>query len=581
MTFAFGQNVLDGKIARVFLDNFPSQKKTYAIAIVAMIAVAAATSATALLMQLIFDSLSGAEGAWPAAAVAALVVSAFTLKGLASYVQIVAMAKAGNRIVANLQRKIYSKLLRQDARYFETTESSDILMRVTQSAAAARMIIEVIVSGFVRDLLTLLGLICVMVYQHALLSAVFLVIGPLAIFGVRQVLVRVREIMSAELQSLAEIFKALQETSVGMRVIKAFSLEPHMETRMSKAVRDVERRSNALIRLEGVTAPMMDTLAGVAIATIVLVASTQSFGAYQATPGQLMSFVTALLMAYEPAKRLSRMRVQIEAGKVGVDMMYGILDRADTMVDPQDAVELPDGPGRVSLRNVSFSYDGTRKVLDTLSIEFEPNKVTALVGPSGAGKSTVMSLLLRLFDPDEGAVEINGKDIRHVKLKSLRAATAYVGQDVFLFAGTVRDNLRVGKPNASDDEIIKAARLAHAHEFISTLPAGYDTPVGENGVFFSGGQKQRLSLARAILKQAKIILLDEATSALDSESEQHIQFAVRELSPGRTIVMIAHRPETIASADVVIDLNKVQWSYPARADQQSEVAIGPALKEGQ
>jgi ATP-binding cassette subfamily B protein len=581
MTFAFGQNVLDGKIARVFLDNFPSQKKTYAIAIVAMISVAAATSATALLMQLIFDSLSGAEGAWPAAAVATLVVSAFTLKGLASYVQMVAMAKAGNRIVANLQRKIYSKLLRQDARYFETTESSDILMRVTQSAAAARMIIDVIVSSFVRDLLTLIGLICVMVYQHALLSAVFLVIGPLAIFGVRLVLVRVREIMSAELQSLAEIFKALQETSVGMRVIKAFSLEPHMEARMSKAVRDVERRSNALIRLEGVTAPMMDTLAGIAIATIVLVASAQFFGAYQATPGQLMSFVTALLMAYEPAKRLSRMRVQIEAGKVGVDMMYGILDRADTMVDPQDAVELPDGPGRVSLRNVSFSYDGTRKVLDTLSIQFEPNKVTALVGPSGAGKSTVMSLLLRLFDPDEGAVEIDGIDIRHVKLKSLRAATAYVGQDVFLFAGTVRENLRVGKPNASDDEIIKAARLAHAHEFISTLPAGYDTPVGENGVFFSGGQKQRLSLARAILKQAKIILLDEATSALDTESEQHIQFAVRELSPGRTIVMIAHRPETIASADVVIDLNKVQWSYPARADQQSEVAIGPALKEGQ
>ncbi|MCZ8081347.1 MAG: ABC transporter ATP-binding protein [Rhodobacteraceae bacterium] len=556
MTSAFGQNVLDGKVARVFLDNFPSQKKTYAIAIVAMIAVAAATSATALLMQLIFDSLSGAEGAWPAAAVAALVVSAFTLKGLASYVQIVAMAKAGNRIVANLQRKIYSKLLRQDARYFETTESSDILMRVTQSAAAARMIIEVIVSGFVRDLLTLLGLICVMVYQHALLSAVFLVIGPLAIFGVRQVLVRVREIMSAELQSLAEIFKALQETSVGMRVIKAFSLEQHMEARMSKAVRDVERRSNALIRLEGVTAPMMDTLAGIAIATIVLVASAQFFGAYQATPGQLMSFVTALLMAYEPAKRLSRMRVQIEAGKVGVDMMYGILDRTDTMVDPQDAVELPDGPGRVSLRNVSFSYDGTRKVLDTLSIEFEPNKVTALVGPSGAGKSTVMSLLLRLFDPDEGAVEIDGIDIRHVKLKSLRAATAYVGQDVFLFAGTVRDNLRVGRPNASDDEIIKAARLAHAHEFISTLPAGYDTPVGENGVFFSGGQKQRLSLARAILKEAKIILLDEATSALDTESEQHIQFAVRELSPGRTIVMIAHRPEMVASADVRVNLQE-------------------------
>jgi ATP-binding cassette subfamily B protein len=558
MMGAFSRKFLQGKVARVFVENFPSQKKTYTIAILAMVAVAAATAGTALLMQLIFDSLSGADGAWPEIAVAALVVIAFSLKGLAGYVQLVAMAKAGNRIVANLQRKIYSKLLRQDARYFETTESSDILMRVTQSAQAARMIIDVIVAGFVRDLLTLIGLISVMVYQHALLSAVFLVIGPVAIFGVRLVLIRVREIMSAELQSLAEIFKALQETSVGMRVIKTFSLEPHMEARMSKAVRDVERRSNAMIRLEGVTTPMMDTLAGIAIATIVLVASAQFFGAYEATPGQLMSFVTALLMAYEPAKRLSRMRVQIEAGKIGVDLMYGILDRTDTMVDQHDAVELPNGPGRVSLRNVSFSYDGSRKVLDSLSIGFEPNKVTALVGPSGAGKSTVMSLLLRLFDPDEGAIEIDGTDIRSVKLNSLRAATAYVGQDVFLFAGTVRENLRVGKPEASNDEIIEAAKLAHAHEFISALPDGYDTQVGENGVFFSGGQKQRLSLARAILKQAKIILLDEATSALDTESEQHIQFAVRTLSQDRTIVMIAHRPETIAAADSIIDLSHLK-----------------------
>lgn len=546
---------MQGKVARVFVENFPSQKATYAVAITAMVCVAAATSSTALLMQLIFDSLSGADGAWPAIAVAALVVAAFSLKGLAGYVQLVAMAKAGNRIVANLQRKIYAKLLRQDARYFETTESSDILMRVTQSAQAARMIIDVIVSSFVRDLLTLIGLIAVMVYQHALLSAVFLFVGPLAIFGVRKVLVRVREIMSAELQSMAEIFKALQETSVGMRVIKTFSLEPHMEARMAKAVRDVERRSNSMIRLEGVTTPMMDTLAGIAIATIVIVSSAQFFGAYEATPGQLMSFVTALLMAYEPAKRLSRMRVQIEAGKIGVDLMYGILDRDDAMVDPEDAVDLPNGAGRVSLRNVSFSYDGTRKVLDDLSIEFEPNKVTALVGPSGAGKSTVLSLLLRLFDPDEGSVEIDGVDIRRVKLASLRSAISYVGQDVFLFAGTVRDNLHMGNPNATDDDLIAAAKLAYAHDFINALPAGYDTPVGENGVFFSGGQKQRLSLARAILKQAKIILLDEATSALDAESEQYVQLAVRRLSQSRTVIMIAHRQETIAAADDVIELN--------------------------
>ena len=540
MKATFVHKLFEGKVARVFAENFPSQKKTYAVAVTAMVVVAAATSGTALLMQLIFDSLSAAEGAWPAPAVAALVVAAFSLKGLASYVQLVAMAKAGNRIVANLQRKIYSKLLRQDARYFETTESSDILMRVTQSAAAARAIIDVIVSGVVRDVLTLFGLICVMVYQHALLSAVFLIIGPLAIFGVRQVLVRVREIMSAELQSLAEIFKALQETSVGMRVIKTFSLEPQMEARMSKAVRDVERRSNAMIRLEGITAPMMDTLAGVAIATIMLVASAQFFGAYQSTPGQLMSFVTALLLAYEPAKRLSRMRVQIEAAKVGVDMMYGILDRADAMVDPNTAVDLPSGAGRIELKNVSFSYDGNRKVLDDLSISFEPNQITALVGPSGAGKSTVMSLLLRLFDPDEGVIELDGVDIRTIKLASLRSAIAYVGQDVFLFAGSIKDNLRVGNPEASDEEIVRAAKLAHAHEFISLLPDGYDTPVGENGGFFSGGQKQRLSLARAILKQAKIMILDEPTSSLDQSTAEIFVERLTKMDSSPTIVMVTH-----------------------------------------
>lgn len=543
-----------GKVARVFAENFPSQKAVYFVAIVAMVVVAGATSATAWLMQVIFDTLSKVEGAWPAFAVAGLVFLAFFTKGAAGYVQTVAMAKAGNRIVANLQKKIYAKLLRQDARFFETTESSDILMRVTQSAAAARQLIDVIVSAFVRDLLTLIGLICVMVYQHAILSAVFLIIGPLSIVGVRVVLVRVRAIMSAEMQSLAEIFKALQETSVGMRVIKTFSLEPHMEARMAKAVCDVERRSNAMIRLESVTTPMMDSLAGVAIATIVIVSSYPFLAPEQASAGQLMSFVTALLMAYEPAKRLSRMRVQIESALVGVDMMYGIMDRPDAMIDRTDAIDLPPGDGRIALKNVSFSYDGSRKVLDNLSMQFEPRKVTALVGPSGVGKSTVMSLLLRLFDPDEGAIEIDGYDIREIKLSSLRSTIAYVSQEVFLFSGTVAENLRVGRPSATDTEVVAAAKQAYAHDFIASLPRGYDTHVGENGVFFSGGQRQRLSLARAILKQSKIILLDEATSALDSEAEGHVRLAIQSLARDRTVVMIAHRAETIASADLRMQL---------------------------
>lgn len=267
-----------------------------------------------------------------------------------------------------------------------------------------------------------------------------------------------------------------------------------------------------------------------------------------------MSFVTALLMAYEPAKRLSRMRVQIEASLVGVDMMYAILERPDTTVDRPDAIDLPPGKGRIVLKNVSFSYDGSRKVLDNLNIQFEPQKVTALVGPSGVGKSTVMSLLLRLVDPDEGSIEIDGHDIREIKLSSLRSSIAYVSQDVFLFSGTVAENLRVGRSSATDAEVVAAAKQAYAHEFIESLPQGYDTHVGENGVFFSGGQRQRLSLARAILKQSKIILLDEVTSALDSKAEGHVRFAVQSLARDRTVVMIAHRAETIASADLQVQL---------------------------
>jgi len=556
MIAAWIKTVRNGRIGRVFAENFPSQKSTYAIAVAAMVVVAVSTSATAWLMQAIFDTLSHVTGALPATVVAAFVFLAFFLKGGAGYVQQVAMAKAGNRIVANLQKQIYAKLLRQDARFFETTESSDIMMRVTQSAQAARQIIDVTVSGFVRDTLTLVGLICVMVYQHALLSVVFLIIGPIAIFGVRRVLVRVREIMSAEFQSMAEIFKAVQETSVGMRVIKTFGLEPQMEARMAKAVHDVERRSNAMIRLEGITTPMMDSLAGIAIATIVLVSSVPILTGIETSAGQLMSFVTALLMAYEPAKRLSRMRVQIEAAMVGVDMMFSILDRADAMIDRRDAIDLPPGPGHIRLDNVSFSYIDGRKVLDDLTIDFEPGKITALVGPSGVGKSTVMSLLLRLFDPDEGAVRIDGHDIRNIKLHSLRKAIAYVGQDVFLFSGTIKENLRVGNPTATDAEVIEAAKMAQAHDFIHALPAAYDTHVGENGVFFSGGQRQRLSLARAILKQARIVLLDEATSALDSEAEHQIRLAMQAMSQGRTIVLIAHRPETIKAADIKVHLGK-------------------------
>jgi ATP-binding cassette subfamily B protein len=536
---------------RLLRENIAEQRALYIVAVTAMILVAGTTSLVAWIMRYIVDAMTVPDNQGMVLLVAAGVAGIFTLKGIASYVQVVALTRAGNRIVARQQIRLYDKLLRQGVSFFNLTESSDLLMRVTQSAQMARTIIDVIVTSFVRDLLTLIGLLIVMFYQQPTLSLVSLVFGPLAIYGIRVLLRKVRKIMEQEMASLAEIIKVIQETSTGIRIIKAFALEERMANRMNSAVRQVEKRSNAIARLEAITSPLMDTLSGFAIAAVVALSAVQVFGVQGTTPGQLMSFVTALLMAYEPAKRLSRMRVSIEAGMVGVRMMFSMLDQPETLSEHPEAEHLIQGPGRIDFDRVSFGYTGERSVLHDLTLTFEAGKTTALVGPSGGGKSTILNLILRLYDPSGGQVKIDGQDISRATFTSLRDQISFVGQDTFLFSATVIDNIRFGLPGATDEQIVSACKSANAHEFIEKLPQGYHTQVGENGAFLSGGQKQRLAIARAMLRNAPILLLDEATSALDSNSEALVQEALQHLTKGRTTVVIAHRLSTVLNADKI------------------------------
>jgi ATP-binding cassette, subfamily B, bacterial MsbA len=554
-------------LGRLLLENFPQHRGRYLAAVFAMVIVAATTAATAWIMGAVVDSMTNPEDRGRIMLVASAVAGIFILRGLASYAQMVLMARAGNRIVAQKQADLYRRLLDQDLAFFSKTESSDVLVRVTQSAQMARNVIDTIVTGFVRDLLTLTGLIVVMFWQQPVLSLVGLVVGPLALWGIRAILARVRTVMSLEMAGLAEIFRVVQETSTGTRVIKAFALEGLMIERMEAAVRAVEKRANKMVRLESATAPLMDTIAGFAIASIVVLSTVNLFGSSAGTPGQLMSFVTAFLMAYEPAKRLSRMRVTIEAGMVGVQMMYELLDRPPTMFEAADAVELPAGPGIIVLENVSFSYNDGRRVLDGLNLALPQGGTTALVGPSGSGKSTVLNLLLRLYDPDEGRILLDGFDLRQVRFAALRRKMSYVGQDTFLFSGTIRENLRLVRPEASDEQVIEAARIAHADEFIQSLPNGYDTPVGENGVFLSGGQRQRLAIARAVLRQPEVLLLDEATSALDSHSEALVRDALKHVTQGVTTVVVAHRLSTVLRADLICYLENGKLVESGRFDE--------------
>ncbi|MGO4917875.1 ABC transporter ATP-binding protein [Pseudogemmobacter sp. W21_MBD1_M6] len=541
----------DSLLMRLLLESFQEHRWKYVAASGAMVLVAVSTALSAWMMGEIIDTLSTPDDRRRVLMVGLGVAMIFTFKGIAFYIQAVLMARAGNRIVAQKQMQLYSRLLQQGVAFFNTNESSELLLKITQSAQAARQVIDTIITGFIRDLLTLVGLLAVMFYQQPFLSLISLIVGPVSLYGLQKILKSVREVMAQEMAGLGEIIKVMQETSTGVRVVKAFGLEPRMAGRMDVAVRQVENRANRMVQLEAATMPLLDVITGLAIASIVILSAVNIFGQAPGTPGQLMSFVTAFLMAYEPAKRLSRMRITIEAGMVGIKMMYDLLDAPQTMLEASGALPLEDGPGAVQLKNVRFAYSGNAAVLNRVSVAFPPGKTTALVGPSGGGKSTLLNLILRLYDPTEGSVLIDGQDISKATFASLRKKIAFVGQDTFLFSATVMDNLRLARPESTEEEVIQATKIAHAHDFIENLPKGYETQIGENGAFLSGGQRQRLSIARAVLRRAPILLLDEATSALDSHSEVLVRDALARITENVTTIVIAHRLSTVMNADSI------------------------------
>lgn len=540
----------DKNIRRILGSNLKQQWKRYVGAAFAMAIVAAMTAGTAYMMRFIVDAMTLPEYKDYVLTVAGAVAGIFMVKGIATYVQVVLMAEAGLRIVANQQSLIYSKLLRQSIDFFHFRESSGIVLRVTRGAAAARTITETVINSYVRDLLTLIGLIGIMLYHQPILSLAALAVGPFALFGVAGLIKRGRELSSQELSSMGDIIKIVQETVSGFRIIKVFSAEPLLSGRMNTAVEETRARSLSFTRVNALTSPMMDSLSGLAIAGIVCLSAFQVFGMERSTPGEILSFVTALLMAYEPAKRLMSTRLQIERNLAAVTRMYQLLDAPETLTEPEDAKDIPEGPATIEFSGVSFRY-GKKTVLKDVSHSFPAQKITALVGPSGGGKSTMFSLMLRLVDPAQGDVLINGQALRSATTASLRKSLSLVSQDTFLFSATIMENLRIGRNDATDEEVIAAAKTANAHDFIMDLPHGYDTEIGENGSFLSGGQKQRIAIARAVLKRAPILLLDEATSALDATSEELVRDSLEKIAKGVTMVVIAHRLSSILTADQV------------------------------
>jgi ATP-binding cassette subfamily B protein len=538
-------------VRRLLVQDALPHWRQYAIAYVLMAIYAACTSGSAKLLGEAINSAYKERSFRDVAIMAGLIVLLSAIKGFANYGQAVMMSRIGARIVAENQRRMLLKLLNEGLPFFGRRHSSEFLARLSAGANGASLVVNVLITAAGRDFLTVFMCCAVMLVADPLLLLASLVVVPPVMMMLRKLIRRINAIALSQFTGGARIMETLQETVQGIRIVKAFTLEEQMRAKFDANVGALERDSVKMARVSNRATPLMETLGGIAIALIVI------YGGYRvilggASPGAFFTFLTAFLLAYEPAKRLAKLNIDLSNGLVGVRVLFEILDAAATEPIEDKAPPLALKDARVEFADVSFAYRPGEPVLKGLSFVAEPAEVTALVGHSGGGKSTVLNLILRFYDVHEGAITIDGQDIVAVARRSLRRQIAYVGQDVHLFSGSIRDNIAFGRPGASMAEIEAAARAAHAHDFIMGFPKGYDSPVGEHGVSLSGGQRQRVAIACALIKNAPIILLDEATAALDSESEKHVQEAVAELCKGRTTIMIAHRLSTIMHADKIV-----------------------------
>jgi ABC-type multidrug transport system fused ATPase/permease subunit len=522
----------------------------YAIAFSLMALAAACTALSAYLIGSVINQAYVNRSLAGIITLGFVTVALFATKGLATYGHSVMLSRIGNRIVADNQRAVFAKLLNEGLGFFSDRHSTEYIMRLSAGAAASTQVLNLLITSVGRDLFSLIGLVIVMVVQDPYMSFFAFVVAPPAFFVLRKLIRRIYSIARTQFHGNTRVVETLQEALQGIRVVKAFTLEDVMRERFDRNVADVEHEANKMARVSNRSSPLMETLGGCAIAMAI------TYGGYRviatgATPGEFFSFITAFLLAYEPAKRLARLNIELNSGLVGVRILFELLDSAPSERIDDEKPALAAATPSIVFENVDFAYRGEESVLRGMSFAAEPGKLTALVGPSGGGKSTVFNLLLRFYEPERGTIAIGDQDITAVARRSLRRHVAYVGQDVFLFRGSIRENIAFGKPGAGADEIEAAAKAAYAHDFIMAFPRGYDTPVGEQGLQLSGGQRARVAIARALIKNAPIILLDEATAALDSESELQVREAMEHLFQGRTTLAIAHRLHTVAHADCI------------------------------
>ena len=524
------------------------------LAVLSAVGLAGANTGIAGIVKKVMDDIFVQKNLTMLRLVPLAIVGLYLLKGLFDYFQEYLMGYVAVKVVTDIRDEIYCHLQKLSLAFFIRNPTGIIMSRISNDTNLLQSTVSDSITNFLRDALTIAGLTGYTFWVNWKLAAMsYLVIlwalVPIRIFGIKS-----RKFSTKSQVKMADIAKFLYETISGIRIVKAFCMEEYESRRFSAENHRLLRIRVKRMRIRALASPTMETLGGIASAVILY------FGGYsvlrgEITSGDFFSFVAAFAMMYRPVRELNKLNQTMQEGLAAAVRTFEILDTKADIVDKPDARELPPVNEGIEFRDVCFQYDA-QPVLEHITLNVPVGRIIAIVGGSGAGKSTMANLIPRFYDVTSGAILIDGVDIRDVTIRSLRSRISMVTQEIILFNDTIRHNISYGSMDKPEAEIRAAAEAAHAHDFIMDNPGGYDAVIGEHGVKLSGGQKQRIAIARALLKNAPILILDEATSSLDSKAEAEVQVALELLMEGRTTFIIAHRLSTIKKADRIIVLSE-------------------------
>ena len=528
------------------------------LALICAAIVAATHGATAWLVKPVMDKIFIEKNQQMLKILPPAIVGLYLIKGIARFAQNYIMKYISQLMIMQIRIDLYKKLQNMSYAFLKSAKTGELVSRVINDVGVIQKANVSLIRNLIRQILTVIALCFVLFKRDWQLATVTLMLLPIMGAIIYHIGRKMKKISKRQQKKMADISAILIEGFDGAKVIKTFNAEEREVERFSKEMQKLLKLNMKGVVIKELNAPLIELLGSIAAAIIILIGGHRVVNGAMTT-GDFFSFMAALMMMYDPVTKISKVNADINAAIAAAERIYQFLDMEEDIKDSPDAVEIDDFKRDIVYDNVWFRYPDAPEdewVLKGINLRISKGERVAIVGPSGSGKSTLIDLLPRLYDVTKGAIYIDGIDIRKIKLSSLRRLISVVSQDVILFNDTVFNNILYGRPDASREEVIEAAKLAHAHEFIEQLPEGYETVVGDRGVRLSGGQKQRISIARAFLKNAPILILDEATSALDAESEMLVKDALFKLMKGKTVITIAHRLATVIDADKIYVMEK-------------------------